>query len=201
MHAERYPRVDEASQNQHKHSSTSCPTWLLPTRMSTSGLGYTRGPGIPRSINRSLTEPSSHSCTLRGRTDLVVTLLRPMLRHPNPYLAGLMSSVSSLFSASPQSTAFTRETTFVTAVHEFRGRARTVFDGLSNAIAEMAKVDRGAGALEPEFVEDLEVCLTLLLRFACGEAQAIWDLADDWVEALGGFLRWVDPSCKRDDLP
>jgi nuclear pore complex protein Nup85 len=41
----------------------------------------------------------------------------------------------------------------------------------------------------------------ILLEILSGDESRISEACYDWQEALGAHLLWVNPFCKRDDLP
>lgn len=145
--------------------------------------------------------PCICTCAMHGRTDLAISLLQPLLSHPNEALRSLISSISSLLSSAPLSSQFAEEQHFIRALQRFRAKSKDLSRALDDAFASVADVQRGAGALDDDTIDDLQSGLAGLLNILSGKSNEIVGAADNWMEALSGWMQWVDPAATRDAIP
>ncbi|KAI9618499.1 hypothetical protein H4Q26_012320 [Puccinia striiformis f. sp. tritici PST-130] len=154
--------------------------------------------------------PYIQACVIRGHLTQASALLKPYTKTHNPTLNQLMTVLISLIKSTPRSTSFNQELEFNKAVEKFREnveRSLITLESEMNIIFENERIksennshDSGI-AFDEEDLIHFQASYKILLEILSGDQSRISETCYDWQEALGAHLLWVNPFCKRDDLP
>ncbi|POV99989.1 hypothetical protein PSTT_13409, partial [Puccinia striiformis] len=140
--------------------------------------------------------PYIQACVIRGHLTQASALLKPYTKTHNPTLNQLMTVLISLIKSTPRSTSFNQELEFNKAVEKFREnveRSLITLESEMNIIFENERIKSENNSHDSVY--------KILLEILSGDQSRISETCYDWQEALGAHLLWVDPFCKRDDLP
>jgi len=149
--------------------------------------------------------PYIQACVIRGHLTQASALLKSYTKTHNPTLNQLMTVTLSLLKSAPRSTSFDREHEFNIAVEKFREaveRSLITLESEMNVIFETEKnLADTANAFDEDDLLHFQASYKILLEILSGDENRISEACFDWQEALGAHLLWVNPCCKRDDLP
>lgn len=156
-------------------------------------------------LQETLTKKVLCRCVIRGHLTQASALLKPYTKTHNPTLNQLMTVTLSLLKSTPRSTSFDREHDFNLAVEKFREaveRSLITLESEMNVIFETEKnLTDAANAFDEDDLLHFQASYKILLEILSGDETRISEACFDWQEALGAHLLWVNPCCKRDDLP
>ncbi|MBW0487382.1 hypothetical protein O181_027097 [Austropuccinia psidii MF-1] len=149
--------------------------------------------------------PYIHACIIRGHLSQATALLKSYTKTHNPTLNQLMVGTISMIKSTPRSTQFNQELEFSQAIDQFREnieRSLMTLESEMNVIFESeAKRSNLGNAFDEDDLIHFQASYKILLEILSGDEERISEACYDWREALGAHLLWVDPLCKRDDLP
>ncbi|OAV95766.1 Nup85 Nucleoporin [Puccinia triticina 1-1 BBBD Race 1] len=149
--------------------------------------------------------PYIQACVIRGHLTQACALLKPYTKTHNPTLNQLMTVTLSLIKSAPRSTSFDNELAFTVAVEKFREAVERSLITLESEMNVIFENEKNRVDTENAFDEDdlvhFQASYKILLEILSGDEDRISEACFDWQEALGAHLLWVNPFCKRDDLP
>lgn len=150
--------------------------------------------------------PYIHACVIRGHLTQACALLKSYTKTHNPTLNQLMTVTISMIKSTPRSTSYEQELDFSIAIEKFReavDRCLITLESEMNVIVENEanRTKTDGIAFDEDDLLHFQACYKILLEILSGDEGRIFEACYDWPEALGAYLLWVNPFCKRDDLP
>ncbi|KAA1082739.1 hypothetical protein PGT21_012664 [Puccinia graminis f. sp. tritici] len=149
--------------------------------------------------------PYIQACVIRGHLTQASALLKPYTKTHNPTLNQLMTVMISLIKSAPRSTLYDQELDFNNAIEKFREVVERSLITLESEMNVIFENEKNRPDSENAFDEDdlihFQASYKILLEILSGDESRISEACYDWQEALGAHLLWVNPFCKRDDLP